>query len=151
MASSDQIFFADLRLLMTEVMGCSELPPRRKVRGRHESCFRGRYRFPKRCRRFCSCESTRLQQSPTDFNKQGATTLAAITWNQQNSTDFNKFWNLVRDQLLDPEILLGSPLHSAHQQSPLFLSLFKRVEVRGFHSDKFVYSAGFSCSKLRSD
>jgi hypothetical protein len=50
------------------------------------------------CRRFCSCESTRLQQSSTDFNKQGATGSTAITWNQQNSTDFNKLWNLVRDQ-----------------------------------------------------
>jgi len=53
---------------------------------------------PNKCRRFCSCQSTRLQQRSTDFNKQAAIGSTAITWNQQNSTDFNRVWNLVRDQ-----------------------------------------------------
>ncbi len=46
--------------------------------------------IPSCCRRFCSCESTRLQQRSTDFNKQHVRGSTAITWNQQNSTDFNK-------------------------------------------------------------
>src|ERR1700687_4928983 len=50
------------------------------------------------CRRFCSCESTQAQQKSTDFKQQRATGSTAITWNQQNSTNFNKLWNLVRDQ-----------------------------------------------------
>jgi hypothetical protein len=43
---------------------------------------------------------------------QAATGSTAMTWNQQNSTDFNKLWNLVRDQVLYSKILLGSPLDS---------------------------------------
>ena len=50
------------------------------------------------CRRFCSCQSTRLQHRSTEFNKSAATGSTPITWNQQNSTDFNKVRNLVRDQ-----------------------------------------------------
>jgi hypothetical protein len=51
-----------------------------------------------KCRRFRSGQSTRLQQSSTDFNKHAATGSTAITWNQQKSTDFSEVWNLVRDQ-----------------------------------------------------
>ena len=51
-----------------------------------------------RCRRFCSCQSTRVQQKSADFNMQAATGSTSITWNRQNSIDFNKVWNLVRDQ-----------------------------------------------------
>jgi hypothetical protein len=50
------------------------------------------------CRRFCSYQSTRVQQKSTSFNGEGVTGSTAITWKQQNSTDFNKAWNLVRDQ-----------------------------------------------------
>ena len=50
------------------------------------------------CRRFCSSKSTRLQQRSTEINKEAATGSTTITWNQQKSTDFNKVWNLVRDQ-----------------------------------------------------
>jgi len=39
---------------------------------------------------------------------------------QQNSTDFNKLWNLVRDHVLYPETLLGSPLDSA-MRNPLLI------------------------------
>ena len=54
--------------------------------------------IPVNCRRFCSCQSTLVQQKSTSFNDEGATDTTAITWKQQNSTDFNKGWNLVRDQ-----------------------------------------------------
>ena len=49
-------------------------------------------------RRFCSCQSTRNQQNSTKFHEQPATGSTAITWKQQNSTNFNRSWNLVRDQ-----------------------------------------------------
>ena len=41
------------------------------------------------CRRFCSCESTRLQQSSIHFNMHVVRGSTAITSNQQNSTNFN--------------------------------------------------------------
>src|SRR5215467_9446094 len=50
------------------------------------------------CRRFCSCESTRLQQHSIAFNEQPTSGSAAITWKPQNFTSFNNGWNLVRDQ-----------------------------------------------------
>src|SRR5215470_17023759 len=50
------------------------------------------------CRRFCSCESTRLQQHSIAFNEQPTSGSAAITWKPQNFTSFNSGWNLVRDQ-----------------------------------------------------
>src|SRR5262249_46437417 len=52
----------------------------------------------KRCRRICSCESTRVQQQSLDFNEQPTTGSTTISYEQQNSTNINTVWNLVRDQ-----------------------------------------------------
>ena len=53
---------------------------------------------PLDCRRFCSCQSIRNHQNSTDFNERPATDSISITWKQQNSIDFNRCLNLVRDQ-----------------------------------------------------
>ena len=50
------------------------------------------------CRRFCSCQSTKIQQRSTAFNEQPATGSTAISWKRKTSTSFNRCWNLVRDQ-----------------------------------------------------
>jgi len=52
----------------------------------------------RKCRRFRSCKSTRLQQSSTGASAEPQTVqYQSITINK-NSTDSNKVWNLVRDQ-----------------------------------------------------
>ena len=50
------------------------------------------------CRQNCGCQSIPIQQTSTAFNDRHATSSTSITWNPQLSTDFNKAWNLVRDQ-----------------------------------------------------
>lgn len=49
-------------------------------------------------RRFCSCESTQVQQQSTNFDQQPATGSTIMSYVQQNSTGFDRCWNLVRDQ-----------------------------------------------------
>jgi hypothetical protein len=45
---------------------------------------------PFNCRRFCSCQSLKEPQSPMDFNERFATVSISISYEQQNSTAFNK-------------------------------------------------------------
>src|ERR1700746_1191770 len=51
-----------------------------------------------RCRRFCSGQSTRAQQRAITCQSNIATRTTPITCDLQNSIEFNKCWNLVRDQ-----------------------------------------------------
>ena len=51
-----------------------------------------------KCRRFCVGQSLKEPQSPTAFNERFATGSITINYEQQNSTEFNRVLNLVRDQ-----------------------------------------------------
>src|SRR6266436_7981364 len=51
-----------------------------------------------KCRRFCSGRSTKAQQRATGCWMLNATRATPITCSLQNSIEFNKRWNLVRDQ-----------------------------------------------------
>ncbi len=50
------------------------------------------------CRQNCGGETTQLQQSSPSLKRKRATHSTASTWKQENTTDFNKRRNLVRDQ-----------------------------------------------------
>src|SRR5258708_36256640 len=51
-----------------------------------------------RCRRFCVGQSIRVQQRLTTDEPPAATRSTSITCELHNSIEFNKRWNLVRDQ-----------------------------------------------------
>jgi len=59
-----------------------------------------------RCKRICDSETLRFQQGATAFNERLTTGSISISCKQQNSTDFNKLWNLVRDQRAYQEAVL---------------------------------------------
>jgi predicted nucleic acid-binding protein len=52
----------------------------------------------RRCSRICGGESIQNRSDSTAFKQQPATGSTPISYGQQNSTNLNKGWNLVRDQ-----------------------------------------------------
>jgi hypothetical protein len=58
---------------------------------------------PLDCRRFCSGQSIKAQQRATTHRVEAATHLTLITCGLQNSIEFSKCWNLVRDQGVEDE------------------------------------------------
>jgi hypothetical protein len=73
------------------------------------------------CSRFCYCESAKLQQDSTEFNKQAANI----------STSFNTLWHLVRDQEAGGSNPLAPTIIFNHVTSGLFTFSCRREVNQG--------------------
>lgn len=62
------------------------------------------------CSRFCSGCAAKVHQVFLAFNRMAPSYTLQITSNCSISPDFTNVWNLVRDQVLGPKVLEGTPL-----------------------------------------
>jgi len=84
-------------LRKAQIVTCEEFRKTKSAECRDGNCLR-RGATLSDCGQDCGGQNTRFQQGSPGFKYESATNSTAITSKHENPTDFNKPWNLVRDQ-----------------------------------------------------